>query len=66
MALDWERMMWLVHKSPQMAQKAEIWEQEQADSNSTECGWPRSMMKSGRDKKQWSGLGDQETKEGRR
>lgn len=35
MELDWGRMMWLVHKSAQMAQKAEIWEQEQADSNNS-------------------------------
>lgn len=48
-------------QSAQMAQKAETWEREWADSNnSTECGWPHSMMKSGRDKKQQSGLGDED------
>lgn len=33
MKLDWERMGRLVHEDAQVAQKVEIWEQEQVDSN---------------------------------
>lgn len=33
MELDWERMMPIVHEGTQVAQKVEIREQEQVDSN---------------------------------